>query len=118
MNPAWWPKIAARSRFSIVHRNCPDRLIEPERDRINVGIPARMPAAVVPAPPWWTTARHAGKTAASSPVHNLDMVGMLDVGEVIGPRQINARSPNCAQAALIMATVSAGDSIDILPKPK
>jgi hypothetical protein len=34
-----------------------------ESQRINVGIPARMPAAVVPAPPWWTTARQAGKTA-------------------------------------------------------
>ena len=29
-----------------------------------MGTPARMPAAVVPAPPWWTTARQAGKTAA------------------------------------------------------
>jgi hypothetical protein len=34
-----------------------------------------------------------------------------------GPLQINARSPNCAQAALIMATVS-GDAIGVLPKPK
>jgi cephalosporin hydroxylase len=28
------------------------------------------------------------------------------------------RSPNCAQAALIMASVSAGDSTGMLPKPK
>jgi len=34
------------------------------------------------------------------------------------PLQINARSPNCAQAALIMATVSAGAAIGVLPKPK
>ena len=41
----------------------PDRLIGPVQ-RINVGTPARRPAAVVPAPPWWTTARQAGKIAA------------------------------------------------------
>ena len=29
-----------------------------------MGTPARIPAEVVPAPPWWTTARHMGKTAA------------------------------------------------------
>jgi hypothetical protein len=32
--------------------------------------------------------------------------------------QTNARSPNCAQAALITASVSAGDSAGMLPKPK
>ena len=32
--------------------------------------------------------------------------------------QINARSPNCAQAEVIMARVSAADSTPTLPKPK
>jgi hypothetical protein len=35
-----------------------------------------------------------------------------------GPLQINARSPNCAQAALIVATVSAGAAMGVPPKPK
>ena len=35
-----------------------------------------------------------------------------------GPMQINARSPNCAQAALITATVSAEAARGVLPKPK
>jgi hypothetical protein len=34
------------------------------------------------------------------------------------PAQTNARSPNCAQAALIIATVSAADLTGMLPNPK
>ncbi len=34
------------------------------------------------------------------------------------PDQINARSPNCAQALLIMAIVSVGIVTFMLPKPK
>ena len=50
--------------------------------------------------------------------HYLDVVEMGTPLKSFAPLQINARSPNCAQAALIMATVSAGDAIGVLPKPK
>ena len=36
----------------------------------------------------------------------------------LGPLQINARSPNRAQAAPITATVSAAAATGVLPKPK
>ena len=44
--------------------SCPDAPDLRSVERISVGTPARRPAAVVPAPPWWTTARQAGKVAA------------------------------------------------------
>ena len=34
------------------------------------------------------------------------------------PEHTNARSPNCAQAAPIIASVSAGDLTGVLPNPK
>ena len=41
----------------------PERLID-VRERISVGTPARRPMAVVPVPPWCTTARQVGKMVA------------------------------------------------------
>lgn len=43
---------------------------------------------------------------------------MRDVVEVAPAAQINARSPNCAHAPLIISIVSDGDSTGMLPKPK
>ena len=108
----------SRAHFELFDHTRPHRLIEPEQ-RINVGIPARMPAAVVPAPPWWTTARQAGKTAAwftAFTILTWSPCGMSV--KSLAPPQIKARSPNCAQAAPIMATVSAAAAIGVLPKPK
>jgi hypothetical protein len=36
----------------------------------------------------------------------------------LAAEQINARSPKCAQAAVIMVAVSAGHATGVLPKPK
>ena len=84
-----------------------------------MGTPARRPAAVVPAPPWCTTARQAGKPAAKSIAPTTLTCSKWGTWPKSVPaEQTNARSPNCAQAVLIMATVSAGDSIGMLPKPK
>ena len=48
-----------------------------------MGTPARRPAAVVPEPPWWTTARQAGKIGrVIHRAHHLDVVEMWDVAEV------------------------------------
>jgi hypothetical protein len=50
--------------------------------------------------------------------HHLDMLKTRDALKSLQPAQTNARSPNCAQAALIMASVSAGESTGMLPNPK
>ena len=73
----------------------------------------------VPAPPWCTDARQAGKMAAwfTSPTTlTWSYCGMLL--NSLTPAQIKARSPNCAQTWLIILIVSEGDSIGMLPKPK
>ena len=51
-----------------------------------MGTPARRPVAVVPAPPWCTTARQSGKTAAKFVARtHLDMVEMGTSTEVAPP---------------------------------
>ena len=48
-------------------------------------------------------------------------IHVVEVGEsaeAFGPVQINARSPNCAHAALIISSVSAKETTGMLPKPK
>lgn len=50
---------------------------------------------------------------------DLDVVQLGTLLKSLQPEQINARSPNSAQAAPIILTVSAGDSATgMLPKPK
>ncbi len=84
-----------------------------------MGIPARSPAAVVPAPPWWTTARQAGKIAAWLIAGTtLTWSKCSTWVKSLGPEQINTRSPNCAQAVLMMAPMSAEGVIGVLPRPK
>ena len=56
-------KAPAGAHLQSFEPSSPQRLIG-QRPRINVGTPARRPAFVVPAPPWCTTARQAGKIAA------------------------------------------------------
>jgi len=54
-----------------------------------------MPAAVVPAPPWWTTARQAGKMAAwFTALTTLTWSKCSMWEKLLGPEQINARSPS------------------------
>ena len=50
--------------------------------------------------------------------HNLDVFGMRDAGAVIRARANQRSSPNSVHAAVITVTVSAGDAIGVLPKPK
>jgi hypothetical protein len=78
-----------------------------------------MPAAVVPAPPWWTTARQDGKTAAwfTAPT-TFTWPKFGTWAKSLAPEQINARSPNCVQAALMTATVTSDSTRTLLPKPK
>ena len=88
-------------------------------ERISVGTPARRPMAVVPVPPWWTTARQAGKTVEkfTAPT-TLTWSEWGTLLKSVPAAPTNARSPNSAQAAPIMAIVSAGDSTGMLPNPK
>ena len=84
-----------------------------------VGIPARRPADVVPAPPWWTTARQDGNTtewltAGTTLTASVDAVS----SNAEKPAQINARSPSSPHTSLIIRTASAGESSGILPNPK
>ena len=48
----------------------------------------------------------------------LDVATMWDAGAIVCAGQINARSPSCEQAPLIIATVSASACTGMLPKPK
>ena len=56
-------KASGGADFQPLDLSCPHRLIGPD-PRIELGTPARIPAARVPGPPWWTTARQVGKMAA------------------------------------------------------
>ena len=68
-----------------------------------MGTPARRPAAVVPAPPWCTTARQAGKVAAKLTVLTTLTWSDWPWAKSVPAEQTSARSPSSAQAALIMA---------------
>ena len=57
-------KAPGSANFQSFDRSSREHLIADHVERINVGTPARRPTAVVPAPPWCTTARQAGKVAA------------------------------------------------------
>ena len=78
-----------------------------------------MAIGVVLEPPWCTRARQAGKTVEkfTAPT-TLTWSGRGRLLKSVPAAPTNARSPNCAQAALIMAIVSAGDSTGMLPNPK
>ena len=50
--------------------------------------------------------------------HHLYVLRRGTLSKTVPAAQINARSPTCAQAEVIMARVSAADSTPTLPKPK
>ena len=85
-----------------------------------MGIPARRPAAVVPAPPVVDdrAAQRERWPLGPSVFTTLTCPACGMWVKSFGPTLIKARSLNCAQAALIMAIVSAGAVTRILPKPK
>ena len=78
-----------------------------------------MAAAVVPAPPWWTAARHAGKIAAWFTALTIFTWSKWSYSDKsLGPEQTSRRAFNFADTAINIPTMSAGGGIGVLPKPK
>ena len=80
------------------------------------GTPARRPAAVVPAPQWWTTAVIRGNSAecATSPIVSMSSPSAASPPH---PRWITPRIPVCRRALITAALSRPGSGTVALPRP-
>jgi hypothetical protein len=111
-------KLMAGADFQPLDDSCPDRLIRPDPEDQRGDSRPYASGRGAGAPMVDDRAASRKDSCVIHRGHNLYVVEMWDLGEIACAEQINARSPSCAQALLIMATVSAGDAISMLPKPK
>jgi hypothetical protein len=91
----------------------------PKNGTIKVGAALASPQAVVPAPPWWTTAAtrlnsHSWGQSSRKKTWSFDS---RSSPSLLQPREIRARVPVIFSACMIVSVKALGSSITMLPKP-
>mmetsp|Transcript_11634 Transcript_11634/g.34486 ORF Transcript_11634/g.34486 Transcript_11634/m.34486 type:complete len:282 (-) Transcript_11634:635-1480(-) len=97
----------------------PQKCWSPKNGQTRVGLPARRPAAVVPAPPWWTTAATLGRSqswGAGPMSKHLPPLGAR-VSSLLQLDCTRTRRPVRCDASTIMADKRLVSGITMDPKP-
>mmetsp|Transcript_27516 Transcript_27516/g.88887 ORF Transcript_27516/g.88887 Transcript_27516/m.88887 type:complete len:275 (-) Transcript_27516:896-1720(-) len=89
----------------------------PKNGQMRVGSPLRRPAAVVPAPPWWTTAQHCGSSQSCGHGPTSKQSGESPTSTFDQQDWTSTRRPLREAASLITAASACGYGITIEPKP-